>query len=878
MIMIGAIVLVVAPAHAARLFFAVTGADVRSQIYGGNSGTVAEKISEKYVAPEDAILCTIYHNVSRTSAFIVDPSVTLTVSQGGSNPDGGLVIASVRVPAAALPTSINTEVAFTLPSCISIISGRTYWFTFENYAPIYVISFGNYVSGYRASNQFSYSSLWIKNGSAFTTGNVWIENVNAEWSLRLEGPDPPPAPPKKEPVIIVPGILGTRLNHISNGEEVWPNTDLMKKVGPDSYLDALLLDAFGNPTVISAMDPSDILEEEAIPPFPLSVVVYGHLIKAFADSGYASGTELFTVPYDWRLNLASSTSRLDAVIKKAIAQSPNGRVNIIAHSLGGVLVKEYLRQASSTAFVDKLVLVGVPELGSPKAFKALTYGDDFDMNKFGLGLNQDEIKRIAQNMPAVYQLLPSRKYLEKISSYIIDFTNAALQSLTYDQSREFMLRSPDDSRNPVLLGRADEFHGVVDDAGFNMPTSSIYRLSGCQNPKTIGTIRIQPDNDFDLDAIDGDGTVPLKSATYSAVGHDYFALYGQTRIDHMGLVGDDAAVALLRDIVTGTSTPSLPDGISLNKSDCGFIKPRSGNETTIAFSTHSPVLLHIYDAQGQHTGPDANGDIELGIPGSNYERIRENSFAWVPGGDTYKVVAAATDSGSFDLKAKLYSGIELKGVDTYLSVPLASNQTIATATFTDIQHPPALQLDSDGDGVPDSTVNPTAVLADADAADIVPPVIAIVSPETKNYTYAAVIPLTINTTDDQSGTASSLISFDGTLITSSGTLDQALLTVGSHTLSVMTRDRAGNVAAASVGFQVVFDKTSVAADIDRLVSLGSIRPATLADNLKEQLVSMTAEEFLVELRKDHNLCKISDLAYQTLKQDVGLLQNNISAL
>ena len=53
--------------------------------------------------------------------------------------------------------------------------------------------------------------------------------------------------PKKEPVIIVPGILGSRLNRVSDGKEIWLDTpEMFSPVSiKDDYLNDIKLDNEG---------------------------------------------------------------------------------------------------------------------------------------------------------------------------------------------------------------------------------------------------------------------------------------------------------------------------------------------------------------------------------------------------------------------------------------------------------------------------------------------------------------------------------------------------------------------------------------------------------------------------------------------------------
>lgn len=633
-------------------------------------------------------------------------------------------------------------------------------------------------------------------------------------------------------------------------------------------MNELILDHFGQETIISRMDPSVLLDSV------FGQSVYGNLTKSFSDLGYASGTELFTVPYDWRLSVASSTFRLEEAVASALHESPTGKVSIVAHSMGGLLAKEYLRGVTSTSFIDKLVLLGVPELGSPKAFKALTYGDNFG---FGFGpvdiFNIERSKIISQNMPGVYELLPSREYFARSRPYIYDATGDAVSVPDYDGSSAFMMRDPDDQRNQFLLGRSDQTHSVLDGAGFNVATSSLYRIAGCQNPKTIGMIRVYPDAEFDIDPIDGDGTVPLASATASEAGHAYYALHSKTRIDHMGLAGDERILGLVKSIITGASS-SLAEGITQDATACGLANPVVPNETTLAFSTHSPVLLHLYDDQSRHTGPTPDGDIELGIPGSSYETIGDNSFAWVPGGVAYRVVIDATNSGRFNAKVKTMSGTTMVAQTSYIAVPLASAMTSAALAVNDLGETSMLALDSDGDSVFEGQVAPTAVLTRTQAEDIAPPEISFGGlVDGARFAHSDSLVLSIAASDALSGVATTSVELDGNPIESASIIELFNLSLGDHEIVVTAIDGVGNTRRKTQQFTVYADKESIERDILKMNGMGWLS-AGVSDELVSRIRTLTSEGATVLL---NDLASYRDQCYMT-REAYEVLKNNVESL
>jgi len=515
----------------------------------------------------------------------------------------------------------------------------------------------------------------------------------------------------REPLVVVPGIAGTILQK-SDGTEAWPNIDQMLVSPSDNYLDALALDTTGDAPATpgsngvqgSTLRTAAILKTAQLTLGGITLFndnFYGNLMKAFTDEGYIEGVDLFAAPYDWRLDINNSVSSLAAVVARARAAAPAGKINIIAHSMGGLLVKKYLAglsMASSNAgaaaipaaFLDKVVLVGVPEIGAPYALKMLNYGDDLGI----LIANQDEMKKIAQNMPAIYELLPSEKYTGVVGDYVQDFRAGSDALLDYAATGRLMKSDPTDSRNPALITLGDTFHRSIDTAPVAAP--NVYTIIGCGKP-TITGYDLYDNGVVDLERGSGDGTVPEVSAMDLAnASHNYFVMSGITGIDHTGLTSDARPVTLIKNIIDGVgATPAaLPQGISSNIADCATQTVSSSGaansaptapETTIEFSAHGvatgTVDLGVYDASGNYTGVTASGTIATGIPGSEYERLGNNVFILAPAGKNYRAINQTNASGTFDMKVRGYRAGAVDREATYLSVPLAGTSTFAELDF-----------------------------------------------------------------------------------------------------------------------------------------------------------------------------------------------------
>jgi hypothetical protein len=90
-----------------------------------------------------------------------------------------------------------------------------------------------------------------------------------------------------------------------------------------------------------------------------------------AQNGYKEGCNLFEVPYDWRWDLSESVKKfLEPWITKAKIDSGKPYVNIIAHSMGGLLTRKYIQDLANETDIDvyRFAMVGTPNKGSASAY------------------------------------------------------------------------------------------------------------------------------------------------------------------------------------------------------------------------------------------------------------------------------------------------------------------------------------------------------------------------------------------------------------------------------------------------------------------------------------------------------------------------------
>lgn len=223
---------------------------------------------------------------------------------------------------------------------------------------------------------------------------------------------------EQPPLILVPGILGSKLRDRQTGEEVWPGS-LFEKVFSDYASLALAID----PATL-APGPSPY-EAFALTDQALGRDFYGQIVNMLESAGgYVRGhagvpsaaheRRYYLYVYDWRQDNVTSAAGLDELIEQVRRdyRDPQLKVDILAHSMGGLIVRYYLRYGGvdvldgndfpvnnrGAARVRKVVMLGTPNLGSVSSLHSFLRG-------YPVGVRRLATETLA-TMPSVYQLFP----------------------------------------------------------------------------------------------------------------------------------------------------------------------------------------------------------------------------------------------------------------------------------------------------------------------------------------------------------------------------------------------------------------------------------------------------------------------------------------
>ena len=255
----------------------------------------------------------------------------------------------------------------------------------------------------------------------------------------------------RNPVILIPGLLGSKLRDEDSGKNIWGNfnrdaanietpegarmmsilmqpgaslKEITDSVNPYSTLDHIKGNLLGVPLQLSAY--SQIL---------LTLGIGGFQDQNLAEDGVVDyGNDHYTCfqfAYDWRRDIVEGARKLHSYImtrrefvqykieENYAVKDYDVKINLIAHSMGGLLARYYLMYGDAdlpedgsipkptwkgAKHVGKLIMVGTPNGGSVKMLQAL-----IDGNKVAPGIPKFDAAVIA-TMPSTYQLMPRTRH------------------------------------------------------------------------------------------------------------------------------------------------------------------------------------------------------------------------------------------------------------------------------------------------------------------------------------------------------------------------------------------------------------------------------------------------------------------------------------
>lgn len=423
-------------------------------------------------------------------------------------------------------------------------------------------------------------------------------------------------------VLFVPGIKGSEL--FVGDHKVW---------FPQTLED------------LKTIDISNPLEAKSLLPLVnafnlIKVDIYNSFLAAFPSS------VLSVFPYDWRQSLFH---HVDNLIEAIEVLAGNEGVTLVSHSMGGLLCKLAILKLDSlkkSNLVKKLITIGTPWLGSPDAYKALTFGEPgiFEgFSQFFPIYSAEHTRELSRLFPSVYQLLPHETYFNGIDGKFLEGDKGELDYLNIIMNVQqfFNAAFKQDENQPTIDVWKKYMEPLQKEMQKPLPSHIIH---DCLIGYGMATLYKVPQKKlrnafmFKGEAVfkNGDGVVPIRSAEPPHHANK-FHIIGK----HASLCSMKEVIDFVKWSLSGSGGP-LPAGIERNNSVSSTLK--GGKIAKIK----CPVETTILDSEGLYVA----GVFDPSVPGVSELANNQLIEYYTIGESKYMFISdAVTSDLTFEINA-----------------------------------------------------------------------------------------------------------------------------------------------------------------------------------------------------------------------------------
>ena len=397
----------------------------------------------------------------------------------------------------------------------------------------------------------------------------------------------------KKPIIFIPGIAGSELFKIDEslvspeekaigmvyGDKERSAKRIWVPIGYDATKANDDLNLYSNENLYGLQQGDlrkvNVFERHAGPVAMYSSLL-GTIMKNFPDR------PVYLFSYDWRKSNIDSAEKLAAFID-SITDGGKVKVDLIAHSMGGIVSSHYLREHDDR--VDKYLSFGSPYEGAPSAFNTLSSKSlvggflDVVIEKL-VGIKPD----VASSFTSMVELLPTQRMLEKYPYQFVSTgdLNSFQRILNSNSSYDKILQAAADAKVSGLadLATVDMAMSNVSNDRYNqfIEDSKLYRVNGERNGDVLLMHRPNsmffvgnnhptvvsgyfPGNQdilhtvYGISTPEGDGMVPLYSATmgmtFEEMSPEIRDKFRVVNGDHIGMLLDLGNLQMMCDFLNG---------------------------------------------------------------------------------------------------------------------------------------------------------------------------------------------------------------------------------------------------------------------------------------------------------------------------------------
>ncbi len=576
----------------------------------------------------------------------------------------------------------------------------------------------------------------------------------------------------RNPIVFIPGIAGSVLEGGAPYRELWPTIlpaniiELALAGGTDNKKAvALVMQAYGKDFYNKFVDHFTPVDGTKYILFDLSRepdrLTSTYMLDQATLYPQLPKPTFFPFPYDWRKSSAAHTSTLRQYIMRIKALHGGSKVDIVTHSMGGLLMRRYFLDypGDASADVRKVVSVAAPYWGAPKAVYRMLTGDFYDDAGAGFPdlINRKYTKVTFATLPAVHELLPSSDYFAGGGSSVLGengfdlngdglgynlFTGLSYQPVLDELVRLWEPWIPLPSVNNTGFHSGQQGNSSLDVTnGIYVPTLHLYgsqptpKTTICtkSRPRTLLGVNVTLTGTavFEQEYGNGDGTVPELSAARtsnyraSAAALTKLTHPDEEKVDHNGIMQNERVWEIISEFLDSGIIPATV----VDTSEASARLAIQDSPASVAVGRMKVVILgagyvRIRDPLGQENTQLSSIAAEK-IPGVDIHYGGDDPWVTIEfNADNQLLIEPSSGSESLEIEIIKFDS---EGIaDTLRRYRFAPNEAVWQLELTSAQIS-TLRLDENGDGAfdVDEMVTPSHNISGGGAVDIEQPRISL---------------------------------------------------------------------------------------------------------------------------------------------------------
>lgn len=337
--------------------------------------------------------------------------------------------------------------------------------------------------------------------------------------------------------------------------------------------------------------------------------LYDSFINNLKSLGYTEGKNLFICYYEWWKEIPDCINTLMSKINEAKIKNNSDKVDVVCHSMGGLLLRSYVQSNFYRNDIDKIIFLSSPHYGAVNAYYAWAGGavppdnDEDFLNILLRGFiwaigkikgEKDELLIIRNYIPSIKCLLPAHEYGNYVFKYPIKNNKIIFKNILYMKVQNDFLNELNYSIDR-LHKRASEIYAF---SGNGIYTNKFIQVAESDDSvvwpdgRAVGVVRDDK----------GDGTVLVKSSL-GVNGNQYVLDAG-----HGGIL--NASIPYLREILGVEKTPK----VSMLEKIASFVSILTDNKVVVLDRGQKLKKYNVFGKVNWYMSFNEEGEYHLTSP------------------------------------------------------------------------------------------------------------------------------------------------------------------------------------------------------------------------------------------------------------------------